>query len=118
MLPRVPLKKLSTQMTLAPSAKRRSHRCEPRKPEPPVTRTRLSRCIVIPRPANQEGGILLAQGDTPSHQDLTGRPHRCTPNAGRAAILRRGPNQPAWSGGNGPAKRYTERAVDFTSDQN
>jgi hypothetical protein len=28
-----------------PSASRRSHKCEPRKPAPPVTSTRVSRCI-------------------------------------------------------------------------
>ena len=33
--------------TLAPCASRRSHRCEPRKPAPPVTRIRDCRCIRI-----------------------------------------------------------------------
>ena len=38
-------KKLSTQSTSCPSLSRRSHRCEPKKPEPPVTRMRLRRCM-------------------------------------------------------------------------
>src|SRR5512134_2780071 len=41
MLSLVPVKKLSTQSTSCPSASSRSQRCEPRKPAPPVTRTRL-----------------------------------------------------------------------------
>src|SRR5262249_9146246 len=44
-LPRVPVKKLSMQMTFAPCSSRRSHRCEPRKPAPPVTRIRFWMCI-------------------------------------------------------------------------
>src|SRR5215831_17512162 len=32
-------------MTFAPSASRRSHRCEPRNPEPPVTKIRCCRCM-------------------------------------------------------------------------
>src|SRR5665213_4518824 len=64
MLPRVPLKKLSTQMTLAPWARSRSHRCEPRKPEPPVTRMRFSRCIglpgiIMPRPRTRPAELTL-----------------------------------------------------------
>src|SRR5690348_12174350 len=43
MLRRVPVKKLSAQITVAPAASSRSHRCEPRKPAPPVTSTRVSR---------------------------------------------------------------------------
>src|SRR5271170_3936013 len=34
----LPVKKLSTQRTSCPCARRRSQRCEPRKPAPPVTR--------------------------------------------------------------------------------
>src|SRR5215467_436316 len=45
MLRRVPVKKLSTQITSAPSPSNRSARCEPRKPAPPVIRIRASRCI-------------------------------------------------------------------------
>ena len=45
MLRRAPVKKLSTQTTIAPLASSRSQRCEPRKPAPPVTSTRFSRCI-------------------------------------------------------------------------
>src|SRR5215472_5988518 len=40
MLSLVPVKKLSTQRTSQPCSSRRSHRCEPMKPAPPVTRTR------------------------------------------------------------------------------
>src|SRR5437867_10974868 len=36
----VPLRKLSRQMTSSPSARKRSQRCEPMKPAPPVTRMR------------------------------------------------------------------------------
>src|SRR5947199_6418792 len=35
----LPVKKLSTHSTSSPSDSRRSQRCEPRKPAPPVTRT-------------------------------------------------------------------------------
>jgi hypothetical protein len=35
------VKKLSRQITSCPWATSRSHRCEPRKPAPPVTRMRL-----------------------------------------------------------------------------
>jgi hypothetical protein len=41
MLRRVPVKKLSTHRTSCPSAISLAHRCEPRKPAPPVTSTRL-----------------------------------------------------------------------------
>src|SRR5687768_5860936 len=41
MLPRNPVKKLSTQSTSWPSARRRPQRCEPRNPAPPVTSERL-----------------------------------------------------------------------------
>src|SRR6185437_9619697 len=40
---RVPVKKLSTHSTSHPCASSRSHRCDPRNPAPPVTRTRLRR---------------------------------------------------------------------------
>src|SRR5208282_5226374 len=40
MLARLPLKKLSRQMTSWPSLSRRSHRWEPRNPAPPVTSAR------------------------------------------------------------------------------
>ena len=43
MLARLPLKKLSRQMTSCPSRSSRSHRCDPRNPAPPVTSTRTSR---------------------------------------------------------------------------
>src|SRR5437867_7373602 len=36
----VPVRKLSMQMTSSPSARKRSHRCEPMKPAPPVIRMR------------------------------------------------------------------------------
>ena len=35
-----PVRKLSTQVTRCPSANSRSHRCDPRKPAPPVTTVR------------------------------------------------------------------------------
>src|SRR5690242_21728413 len=47
MFRRAPVKKLSTQMTSQPSASSRSHRCEPRKPAPPVTSTRLRSASLI-----------------------------------------------------------------------
>src|SRR5262249_48105937 len=53
MLRRAPVKKLSTQRTTAPSASRRPHKCEPRKPAPPVTSTRVSRCICFAPHANK-----------------------------------------------------------------
>src|SRR5688572_17730528 len=40
MFERAPVKKLSRQTTSSPLVIKRSHRCEPRKPAPPVTRTR------------------------------------------------------------------------------
>src|SRR5689334_13273486 len=45
MLRCAPVKKLSAQRMTAPSASKRSQRCEPRNPAPPVIRTRFSRCI-------------------------------------------------------------------------
>src|SRR6185369_11350083 len=41
MLSLLPVKKLSRQITSCPSSRRRSHRCEPTKPAPPVTRMRM-----------------------------------------------------------------------------
>ena len=41
MLCLLPVKKLSTHSTSLPAASKRSHRCEPRKPAPPVTNIRL-----------------------------------------------------------------------------
>src|SRR5689334_18481951 len=40
MLSLVPVKKLSTHSTSLPASSRRSHRCDPMKPAPPVTSTR------------------------------------------------------------------------------
>src|SRR3990172_3480060 len=40
MLSVLPVRRLSMATTARPSESRRSHRCEPRKPAPPVTRTR------------------------------------------------------------------------------
>ena len=48
MLPRAPVKKLSTQTTSWPAASRRSHRWEPRNPAPPVTSTRVGLKGIIP----------------------------------------------------------------------
>src|ERR1043166_8068087 len=45
----LPVKKLSMHRTSCPSLSRRSHKCEPRKPAPPVTITRLRN---IPPPAS------------------------------------------------------------------
>ena len=42
-------KKLSTQSTSCPASSSRPQRCEPKKPEPPVTRTRLRRCMLPPK---------------------------------------------------------------------
>src|SRR5262249_32236057 len=47
-----PVKKLSTQRMTAPPANRRSHKCEPRKPAPPVISTRASICICPTTPLN------------------------------------------------------------------
>src|SRR5713226_5716879 len=48
----LPVMKLSTQTTSCPSARNRSHRCEPMKPAPPVIRVRMrsSRfsCLTLP----------------------------------------------------------------------
>src|SRR5262249_52028683 len=43
---RVAVKKLSTQSTSSPRANSRSHKCDPMKPAPPVTRMRRSLCIL------------------------------------------------------------------------
>src|SRR5215469_2134299 len=50
----LPVKKLSTQSTSSPSASRRSQRCEPRKPAPPVTRIRFMKAPCLKRPAQRE----------------------------------------------------------------
>src|SRR4029077_1574965 len=50
-LARLPLKKLSRQMTSAPSRNSRSHRCEPRNPAPPVTSARTLFSSKSPRSA-------------------------------------------------------------------
>src|SRR5262249_43215270 len=70
-LVRVPVKKLSRQTTSWPSPSRRSHRCEPRKPDPPVTRIRrrdispsyMSDVTFAKRPAVRvsEAGLCLAE---------------------------------------------------------
>ena len=41
MLARLPVMRLSTQMTSCPSARKRSHRCEPMNPAPPVMTVRM-----------------------------------------------------------------------------
>jgi hypothetical protein len=57
-----PVKKLSKQTRSAPRAVRRSHRCEPRKPAPPVTRMRFSTDPDRPTEVAREGGRrMLAQ---------------------------------------------------------
>src|SRR5260370_39770839 len=50
-LARLPLKKLSRQMTSAPSRSSRSHRWEPRNPAPPVTSARTLFSSKSPRSA-------------------------------------------------------------------
>src|SRR6516165_144018 len=63
MLRLVPVKKLSTQTTSPPRSSRRSHRCEPRNPAPPVTSMRFSRCIlwsVHPRAASRRRSLPSA----------------------------------------------------------
>src|SRR5262249_48739509 len=52
-LVRRPVKKLSRQMTSLPSVARRSHKCEPRKPAPPVTRIRFA-ILASPSPSRHE----------------------------------------------------------------
>src|ERR1017187_3918810 len=47
MLRRAPVKKLSRQMISAPCDNKRSHKCEPRKPEPPVTKIRCCKCMML-----------------------------------------------------------------------
>src|SRR5437870_9186846 len=49
-----PVSKLSTQMTLFPRASSSSHRCEPRKPAPPVTR-QVATLAGYPRPEAGHG---------------------------------------------------------------
>src|SRR6266404_8157515 len=51
MLARLPLKKLSRQMTSAPSRSSRSHKWEPRNPAPPVTSARTLFSSKSPRSA-------------------------------------------------------------------
>src|SRR5207244_7792327 len=50
---------LSTHKTSSPWATSRSHRCEPRNPAPPVTRTRLATTLMAgpspPHPASRQG---------------------------------------------------------------
>ena len=46
MLRGVPVKKLSTHSTWHPAASKRSHKWDPRKPAPPVTSARRSKCIL------------------------------------------------------------------------
>ena len=55
------VKKLSTQMTSHPSWSRRSQRWDPKKPDPPVTRTRFRKCMIIP-PSWQEVSKLPQPG--------------------------------------------------------
>src|SRR5437667_1485596 len=49
-----PVSRLSTQMTLFPRASSSSHRCEPRKPAPPVTR-QVATLAGYPRPPASPG---------------------------------------------------------------
>src|SRR5258707_5172483 len=49
-----PVRRLSMQMTVCPSARRRSHRCQPRNPAPPVTTLTRSEAGMIRSPADAE----------------------------------------------------------------
>src|ERR1041385_6970773 len=49
-----PVMRLSTQTTVCPSARRRSHRCEPRTPAPPVTTLTRSDAGMVRSPADAE----------------------------------------------------------------
>src|ERR1700710_1020960 len=57
MLSREEEEKLSTHSTSLPWASSRSHRCEPMKPEPPVTRTVLAPCTLRLLPRGSSGMI-------------------------------------------------------------
>src|SRR5947199_6757121 len=65
-----PVKKLSTQMTSWPLARRRSQRCDPRKPAPPVTKERGLRNIAGYSSMSVTGGRGVALART---NELPGR---------------------------------------------
>src|SRR3989441_5631473 len=76
----VPVMRLSMQTTSAPRPRRNSQRCEPMKPAPPVTRTRIAsggqdgtaadRVVFEAEPAHALGlpGIASVEHDGPAHQ--------------------------------------------------
>jgi len=71
----MPVKKLSAHRTSCPAASNCSHRCEPRKPAPPVMSTRLRKCTKwIPKrpwraaPSWRGGPVLGVDGSIPSRR--------------------------------------------------
>src|SRR5579884_3579485 len=69
MLASVPVSRLSTQMTRWPRRRSSSHRCEPRKPAPPVTRlVGMARSLAQPA----QGGCPHDVGLAPPQGDLLG----------------------------------------------
>src|SRR6266851_9496543 len=65
MLARLPLKKLSRQITSCPSRNSLSHKWEPRNPAPPVTRVRTSSSaheILRYRPEHRKRDLLALGG--------------------------------------------------------
>src|SRR5262245_34772526 len=54
MLSRSPVSRLSTQMTSWPSRRKRSQRCDPMKPAPPVTRMRAISALYHRRTSDRE----------------------------------------------------------------
>ena len=81
----VPVKKLSTQSTSCPSASSRSHRCEPRKPAPPVTRTRLRSIMGF-----TSSEVPSAKGGDPSPESAKGPRRAGRASFGRGAASLRG----------------------------
>jgi hypothetical protein len=72
-LRRAPVKKLSTQRTIEPLASRRSQRCEPRKPAPPVNEYALLKVHLVyyePR-IHFSRGFLLSVGERPAESAVT-----------------------------------------------
>src|SRR5215207_4357305 len=61
MLARDPVSKLSTQITRCPRRRSSSHRCDPRKPAPPVTRQVAIRALRIPSTRARGLQALLGQ---------------------------------------------------------
>src|SRR5690349_10719077 len=73
-----PVSRLSTQMTRCPSARRRSQRCEPRNPAPPVTTDVGIRTIVLggPKESFDSLRIFFKTGSAEVLVRLHVEPHR------------------------------------------